>query len=222
MSAARTLGLAAVLLAMLAAGLWIGGHPARMPSFLRGVFVDESAGLTAEASELIEDNYYRKDLQGEPDRLFAEGHGAGPAPPPPRPLHRLLLAGAAGPLQRGNRRALLGVGLGVTEAKTASTWSEVFKRSPAERAGIEVGHTSSRSTAARSPGSARPRRPRIKGPEGTEVTLGVSDPKSDRSRQVKLTRAQISLPEVSSSLKTVDGRSSATRGSPPSAKVSTG
>jgi len=39
-SAARTLGLAAVLLAMLAAGLWIGGHPARMPSFLLCMFVD--------------------------------------------------------------------------------------------------------------------------------------------------------------------------------------
>jgi C-terminal processing protease CtpA/Prc len=57
--AARTLGLAAALVAMLAAGLWIGGHPARMPQALRDLFVDESAGLTAEASELIEDNYYR-------------------------------------------------------------------------------------------------------------------------------------------------------------------
>ncbi len=52
--------LAAALLAVLAAGLWLGGHPANLPSPLRDVFVDESAGLTAEATELIEDNYYRK------------------------------------------------------------------------------------------------------------------------------------------------------------------
>jgi C-terminal processing protease CtpA/Prc len=58
------LGLAAALLAMLAAGLWLGGHPARMPAVLRDVFVDESAGLTAEASELIEGNYYRPVSQG--------------------------------------------------------------------------------------------------------------------------------------------------------------
>ena len=45
--------------ALAIAGLWIGGHPTAMPAPLRDVFVDESGGLTAEATELVEDNYYR-------------------------------------------------------------------------------------------------------------------------------------------------------------------
>src|SRR5262245_13955080 len=65
MSAGRTVGLTLALLAMLAAGLWIGGHPAKMPPPLRDVFVDDAGGLTAEATELIEDNYYRPVSQDE-------------------------------------------------------------------------------------------------------------------------------------------------------------
>ena len=41
---------AAALLAVLAAGLWLGGHPAKLPPPLRDAFVDESAGLNAEAT----------------------------------------------------------------------------------------------------------------------------------------------------------------------------
>ena len=65
MSLGRVLGLTLALLAMLAAGLWIGGHPSHMPPLLREAFVDESAGLTAEASELIEDDYFRPVPQDE-------------------------------------------------------------------------------------------------------------------------------------------------------------
>ncbi len=44
---------------MLCAGIWLGGHPGKLPEFLRDRFVDDSAGLNLEATELIEDNYYR-------------------------------------------------------------------------------------------------------------------------------------------------------------------
>jgi carboxyl-terminal processing protease len=206
-SAARTLGLAAVLLAMLAAGLWIGGHPARMPSFLRGVFVDESAGLTAEASELIEDNYYRKVEQGNLIDSSLNGMARGL-----RRRYKDRFSDYFSPklLARFDEEIegrFSGVGLSVTEAKRGLHVVKVFKRSPAEEAGIEVGETIVEvdgesivglgSTAATE---------RIKGPEGSDVTLGVRDPKSGRRRQVKVTRAQISVPVVSSSLKTVDGK----------------
>ena len=97
MRAARTLGLTAALLFMLAAGLWIGGHPARMPPVLRDVFVDESAGLTAEASELIEDNYYRPVSQGKLIDSSLQGMVRGLRRRYQRPLLRLLLAGSRWP-----------------------------------------------------------------------------------------------------------------------------
>lgn len=201
------LGLTAALLAMLAAGLWIGGHPARMPGFLRDVFVDESAGLTAEASELIEDNYYRPVQQGN------------------------LIDSSLGGMVRGLRRRyrdrfsdyfspktlvhfdeeiegrFSGVGLSVTEAKRGLHVVKVFKGSPAEATGIEVGETivavDGESIAGLDSTAATER---IKGPEGTEVTLGVREPKSGKTRQVKVIRAQIALPVVASRLKEVDGK----------------
>lgn len=207
MSAARTLGLTAALLAMLAAGLWIGGHPARMPSFLRDVFVDESAGLTAEASELIEDNYYRPVQQ---ENLIDSSLGGMVRGLRRRYRDRFSDYFSPKLLARFDEEIegrFSGVGLSVTEAKRGLRVVEVFKGSPAEAAGIRLGETIVEvdgepiaglgSTAATE---------RIKGPEGTEVTLGVRDPKNGKTRQVSVTRAQIALPVVASSLKKVDGR----------------
>ena len=59
MRAGRIAAILAALLLALCAGLWLGGHPGNLPSFIRSPFVNSSGGLTAEATELIQDNYYR-------------------------------------------------------------------------------------------------------------------------------------------------------------------
>ena len=206
MSVARTLGLTAALLFMLAAGLWIGGHPAKMPSVLRDLFVDESAGLTAEATELIEDNYYRPVSQG---KLIDSSLGGMVRGLRRRYHDRFSDYFSAQTLTRFDEEIqgrFSGVGLSVTEVKAGLRVVRVFKHSPAEGAGIEVGETivsvNGDSIAGVDSSTATAR---IKGPEGTEVTVGVRDPKSGKTRQVRLTRAQISLPVVSSGLRTVSG-----------------
>jgi carboxyl-terminal processing protease len=202
----RIVGLAVALLLVLAAGLWIGGHPGRMPPPLRDVFVDEAGGLTAEATEVIEDDYFRpvsKDqlidssLQGMVRGLRRRHHD------------RFTEYFSPAALARFNEEIegrFSGVGLGVTKAGDGLAVQSVFKRSPAERAGIEVGDTivsvDGRSIAGLSATAAAAR---IKGPEGTEVTLGVRS-RGGGTRRVKLSREQISVPVVSSSLRTVDGR----------------
>ncbi len=55
----RIAALVVALVVVLCAGIWLGGHPAKLPDFVRDRFVDASAGLNVEATELIEDNYYR-------------------------------------------------------------------------------------------------------------------------------------------------------------------
>jgi len=205
--AARTLGLTVALLAMLAAGLWIGGHPAKMPPVLRDLFVDESAGLTAEASELIEDNYYRPVTQDSLIDSSLQGMVRGL-----RRSNSDRFSDYFSPemLTRFNEEIegrFSGVGLSVTGTKEGLRVAQVFKGSPAEGAGIEVGETivsvDGKSIAGLDSNVATAR---IKGPEGTEVTVGVSSPKGGKTRQVRLTRAQISLPVVSRRLKTVDGK----------------
>ena len=94
---ARTLGLMAALLVMLAAGLWIGGHPAKMPPALRDVFVDESAGSDRGSERADRRQLLPPGLAGQADRLLAAGHGAGAAAAAtatasPTTSHRSMLA----------------------------------------------------------------------------------------------------------------------------------
>jgi carboxyl-terminal processing protease len=203
----RTIGLAAALLIVLAAGLWIGGHPAKMPPFLRGVFVDESAGLTAEASELIEDDYFRpvdnrelidSSLQGMVRGLRRAHHDR---------FSEYLSPQALEGFDEEIEGRFSGVGLSVTAAREGLGVQSVFKGSPAERAGIAIGDTivsvEGKSIAGLGAEAAADL---IRGPEGTEVTVGVRNGPRARPRSVTLTREQISVPEVSSRLKTVHGR----------------
>jgi len=203
-SAARTAALAAALLIMLAAGIWLGGHPAKMPPPLRDVFVDESAGLTAEASELIEDYYYREAPQGELTDSSLRGMVRGLRR---RNRDRFSDYFSADQLARFNEEIegrFSGVGLSVSGVKGGLRVVEVFKRSPAEGAGIEVGETivavDGRSIAGLDVNRATAL---IKGPEGTEVTLGVRARRGGKVRRAPLTRAEISVPVVDSRLETV-------------------
>jgi carboxyl-terminal processing protease len=192
---------------VLAAGLWIGGHPAKMPPSLRDLFVDESAGLTAEATELIEDNYYRPVSQGRLIDSSLQGMVRGLRR---RYSDRFSDYFSPEALARFNEEIeghFSGIGLSVTGVKGGLRVERVFKRSPADGAGIEVGDTvvsvDGRSIAGLDSNAATDL---IKGPEGSEVTVGVRGPKGGKTRQVRLTRAQISLPVVSSKLETVHGQ----------------
>ena len=60
MRARAAIAIGVALLAVFALGLYLGGHPGKLPHQLREAFVAEPSGLTAEAAEIIEDNYFRK------------------------------------------------------------------------------------------------------------------------------------------------------------------
>ncbi|MGC1852154.1 MAG: S41 family peptidase [Solirubrobacterales bacterium] len=203
---ARTLGLAAALLLVLVAGLWLGGHPAKMPPPLRDVFVDDSAGLTAEASELIEDNYYRSVPQAELTDSSLHGMVRGLRRRYDDRFSEYFSAETLARFTEEIEGRFSGIGLSVTGVDDGLRVELVFKGSPAEEAGIEVGETivsvDGRSIAGLGSDAATAL---IKGPEGTEVTVGVRSAKGDGVRQVRLTRAEISVPVVSSKMETVRG-----------------
>jgi carboxyl-terminal processing protease len=198
--------LAVALLAALCAGLWLGGHPAKLPGFLRDPFVAEPAGLSAEATELIQDNYYRSvgvtelsnsSLQGMVRELRRHYHD------------RFSDYFSPESLESFNQEIeghFSGIGLSVIEVKRGLRAAEVFPRSPAAQAGIEPGDTivsvDGESIAGVSSAEATAK---IKGPEGTRVTVGVLDAKGGKVRQLTLTRAEVSLPNVSSQVKKVGG-----------------
>lgn len=198
---------ALALVALLCAGLWLGGHPSALPGFARDTFVEEPGGLSGEAAEVLEDNYWRKvgptelgnaSLQGMVRALRRRHHD------------RFTEYFSPENLESFNQQIegrFSGVGLSVAEGERGLRVEAVFPRSPAAEAGIGVGEvivsvngdsiagvTSSEATK------------RIKGPEGTEVTIGVLDPRTKKVRQLTLTRAEVSLPNVSHKLEEVDGK----------------
>jgi carboxyl-terminal processing protease len=196
----------AALVVVLCAGIWLGGHPGKLPEFLRDHFVDDSAGLNLEATELIEDNYYRPagaseltngSLQGMVREL--------------RLRHKDRFSDYFSPesLARFNDEIagrFSGIGLSVTEVKPGLRVEKVFPDSPAEQAGLQSGDlivsVEGDSIAGE---SSEVSTEKIKGPEGTEVTIGVKKP-GGKARQLEIERAQISLPNVTSKVKEVGGR----------------
>jgi carboxyl-terminal processing protease len=199
---------AVALVALFAAGLWLGGHPGNLPEPLRDAFVAEPGGLTAEAAEAIEDNYYRtvngqelgnSGLQGMVRQLRKRNKE-----------DRYSEYFSKESLESFNQEIegrFSGIGLSVIGVKQGLRVAQVFQRSPAEQAGIEPGDTivsaEGESLAGQNSTEATQK---IKGPEGTQVKIGVRDGKSGKVRVLTITRAEVSLPNVSSNVESVKGR----------------
>ena len=56
----RPVALIVALLAVLAVGIWLGGHPEHLPGPVRDSLVNDDRALRAEVTSSIEDNFYRK------------------------------------------------------------------------------------------------------------------------------------------------------------------
>jgi carboxyl-terminal processing protease len=195
------------LVIFLCVGLWLGGHPAKLPEFVREHFVGSPAGLTAEAAELLEDNYYRPVGSTELSNSSLQGMVRGL-----RRRHRDRFTEYFSPesLESFNQAIegrFSGVGISVVPVPRGLRAVQVFPGSPADKAGIVAGDTivsvDGGSIAGESSNEATKK---IKGPEGTEVTLGVRDAENGKVRQVHLVRAEVALPNVSSKVEAVNGR----------------
>jgi carboxyl-terminal processing protease len=196
---------AVALVALFAAGLWLGGHPRRVPEPLRDVFVSEPGGITAEAAEAIRDNYYRPVGETELGNASLQGMV--------RELRRrngdrfseYFSPEALAAFNEQIEGRFSGIGLTVVEVRKGLRVASVFPRSPAEEAGIAVGDTivSAEGESLGGLSSAEATK-KIKGPEGTEVTVGVVDSKSGKLRELTLTRAEVTLPNVSHKVEEVD------------------
>ncbi|HVY79055.1 MAG TPA: S41 family peptidase [Solirubrobacterales bacterium] len=207
MRGSRIAALAVALIAVLCAGIWLGGHPAKLPEFLRDRFVDDRAGLNLEASELIEDNYFRPVGSTELTNASLQGMV--------RELRRrhgdrfsdYFSPEALAHFNEAISGSFSGVGLTVSEVPQGLRVDRVFPHSPAEQARIESGELIVSVDGDSIAGvNSQVSTERIKGPEGTAVTIGVKDPKTGRVREVRLKREEIALPVVSHELKEVGGR----------------
>jgi carboxyl-terminal processing protease len=187
------------LVAFLVIGVYLGGHPSKLPTFAREEFTEEPTSLVGEASEIIKDNYFRKVGNTELGNASLQGMVR-----ELRKRHKDRFSDYFSPesLEGFNQQIeghFSGVGLSVVSVKRGLRVVKVFHGSPAEQGGIEVGDTivsvEGESIAGLDSTEATNK---IKGPEGTQVTVGVVDAKTHKTSEKTLTRAEVVLPNVSS------------------------
>jgi carboxyl-terminal processing protease len=187
--------------------MWLGGHPSELPQPLRDAFVDDSVSLNSEATNVIEDNYFRgvdstrlrnSSIDGMVRALRRRYRDRFSHYFDPEDLQRF---------EESISGRFSGVGLSVTEVPRGLRVARVFARTPADRAGIEAGDlivsVEGRSIAGQDSDVVTAK---IKGPEGTKVTIGVLRPSTGHTRSVVLTRAEIEVPITAARVREVGGR----------------
>jgi carboxyl-terminal processing protease len=195
--AASAAALAVALIAFLCAGLWLGGHPNALPRPLRDLFVDESTALTGEAAETIEDNYYRDVPRGDLNDASIRGMVAALRKRYNDRYSHYFDPEQARIFDEQTEGRFTGIGLSVAEVKRGLRAAEVFKRSPAAQAGIDVGDVIVSVNGVSIAGEpAELSTAKIKGPSGTKVRLRVVRPSTGKARRLTIERAEIEEPVV--------------------------
>ncbi len=207
MRARSAIAFGVALLAFLVLGIYLGGHPSKLPGFAREHLTEEPTSLVAEASEIIKDNYFREVGNTELGNASLQGMVR-----ELRKRHKDRFSDYFSPesLEGFNQQIegrFSGIGLSVVSVKQGLHVVKVFHGSPAEEGGIEAGDTivsvEGKSIAGTNSTEATNL---IKGPEGSEVTVGVKDAKTKKVTEKTLTRAEVELPNVSSRVFTTDGK----------------
>jgi carboxyl-terminal processing protease len=194
--------LAAVVLISLGAGMWLGGHPSRLPQPLRDLFVDETTSVQAEATDLIQDNYYRRVGEGRLRDASLRGmarslrsrfsHYFTPEE------NQLFRESASGQFS--------GVGMTVVERPRGLLVAGVFDDSPAQGARIRPGDlitaVNGRSIAGKSSDVSTAL---IKGKPGTYVRLTIRR-RGGGTRRSRVRRERIRVPAVDGALRRASGR----------------
>jgi carboxyl-terminal processing protease len=196
-----TLAVLAVLV-LLSVGIYLGGHPEDLPGPIRNALVSDDVKTTQEAFDVIRQDYYRKvktstlvnsGISGAVDSL----HDRFSTYLDPTAYKRFL--------EQSSGR-FSGIGTEVVPDKAGLRVTRVFPGTPAAKAGIKVGDrivaVGGTSIAGK---PVQQTTSLIRGRPGTFVQITVVGGKPPARRTVRVARAQVSTPAVTSRLRTVKG-----------------
>ena len=198
-------GILALCVALFA-GIWLGGNPSHLPAEVRSLLIEDTGGLTSEAAGIIHENYFREvsdrtlqdaSISGMVRQISRENEDRFSHYFDPAAMERFAQAISG---------SFSGVGLSVVEVPRGLRVGRVFNGTPAQEAGITTGEVvvevEGESIAGR---NAEEVTAQIKGPEGTEVVLGIEPAQGGRARQVRLVRREIQLPPTRATMRERDG-----------------
>ncbi len=132
---ARPVGAVLAVIVLLAAGIWIGGHPSALPDPIADALVDKQTRIVSQALDTVEDSYYVKPdadkladdaIWGMVDRLRDR-------------FSHYFTAAEYRRFQREQRSEFSGIGVTVRRAGKGLQVVSVFAKSPAKRAGVRAG-----------------------------------------------------------------------------------
>ncbi|MGH3100935.1 MAG: S41 family peptidase, partial [Thermoleophilia bacterium] len=187
---------------LIAAGIWLGGHPDTLPEPIRNALVEDTDGrVYEEAVDTLERDYYREvDRKKLLDQSLEQAVGS-----LDDRFSHYFAPRDYDDFQEATEGRFEGVGMTVEEVRRGLSVITVYEGSPADRGGLEPGdvitHVDGRSIAG---SSSEQSTTKIKGPAGTSVKLTV---RSDgRTRQETLKRAEVEIPVVRAEMRREDGR----------------
>lgn len=209
MTLRRILAAAAAVLVVLVAfvgGVVVGGHAqatglTRLSDPLRGFLLGDSGeSLASQVLEVLEDDYYEAVDPTQLERSSVQGIIASLDDPYTDYLDPDELEA----LRALNDGAYTGVGLQVARRGERVVITRVYEDSPAGRAGIRAGDRLVSVDGRAVAGQVDRAVSRIRGPEGTAVTLRVARG-DEPAREYELERERIKIPSVDSRVETVAG-----------------
>ena len=183
-------------------GLWLGGHPDKLPDPIRDAFVEEERSVRAELIESIDQDYFKKvdsqKLENESlkgiVRALDDRFSAYYTPSEAREFRQSLSA------------EFEGIGVTVQEDKRGLKIVSVFENTPAQRAKIRksdlIVAVNGKSIAGVPSDAATGR---IKGRAGTKVKLSIQSEGADKPRDVEVERAKIDVPIARGEMEERDG-----------------
>jgi carboxyl-terminal processing protease len=194
-----------LLLALVAAGIWWGGHPEDLPGFMQRTFVaNRGTRVVDEALARIHREYYRPVGEAQLSNASISGAVASLGDP----FSHYLTPKELGEFDHPG--SFSGIGVEVNPNPKGLQIVQVFDSTPASRAGLKpedlIVAVNGRSLAGLPEDDATSL---VKGAPDTDVTLRVEEPGHStghpRTRTVTLTRATISEPVVASIARKVHG-----------------
>ena len=177
---------------VLAAGIWLGGHPDALPDPVRDALVADSDGrIYEQAIDTIERDYYREvDRKQLLDKSLEQAVGS-----LDDRFSHYFAPRDYDDFQEATEGRFEGVGMTVEEIERGLRVLTVYDGSPADRGGLKPGDVITRVDGRSIAGaSSEESTTKIKGPAGTPVRLTVRT--EGKPRDVTLRRAEVEIPVV--------------------------
>jgi carboxyl-terminal processing protease len=190
------------VLAALAAGLYLGGHPADLPDTVQDLFINDRTAVQSEAADAIKDNY----AKGVSDEKLENGSLRGMVDALDDRFSHYFTPREQKLFTESIGGAFSGVGMTVVEHRRGLLVTGVYKGTPAARARIRPGAlivAVNGKSIAGEPSDVSVAR--IKGKPGTFVSLTIVGPHGKR-RVVRVQRATIKIPVIDAKVRRAGGK----------------